>query len=177
MSYEKIEVECYSGYKANERPVAFTYQKLRREVVEIVDRWYEGGLEAQNPDVNYFKIRTVEGEVFLLRYVSLFAEALSGFANSDGGIIVWGIEARKNSQGIDYAFGKKLIMPLSLLISNLNKYTGEAVNPDIEGVQHSRILCSDDTGYVVTLVPASDARPPSELHVLQPLSSQYRCKS
>ena len=27
MPYEKIDVECYSGYKANERPVAFTYQK------------------------------------------------------------------------------------------------------------------------------------------------------
>jgi len=72
MPYEKIDVECYSGYKANERPVAFTCQKLRREVAEIVDRWYEGGLEAQNSDVNYFKVRTVEGEVFLLRFVSLF---------------------------------------------------------------------------------------------------------
>ena len=72
MSYEKIEVECCSGYKANERPVAFTYQKRRRKVAEIVDRWYEGGLEAQNPDESYFKVRTVEGEVFLLRYVSLF---------------------------------------------------------------------------------------------------------
>ena len=72
MQYEKIEVECYSGYKANERPVAFTYQKRCREVAEIVDRWYEGGLEAQNPSVSYFKVRTVEGEVFLLRNVSLF---------------------------------------------------------------------------------------------------------
>ena len=72
MPHEKIDVECYSGYKANERPVAFTYQKRRREVAEIVDRWYEGGLEAQNSDVSYFKVRTVEGEVFLLRYVSLF---------------------------------------------------------------------------------------------------------
>jgi hypothetical protein len=72
MPYEKIDVECYSGYKANERPVAFTYQKRRREVAEIVDRWYEGDVKPQNPDVSYFKVRTVEGEVFLLRYVSLF---------------------------------------------------------------------------------------------------------
>jgi hypothetical protein len=72
MPYGKIDIECYSRYKANERPVAFTYQKRRRKVAEIVDRWYEGGLEAQNPDESYFKVRTVEGEVFLLRYVSLF---------------------------------------------------------------------------------------------------------
>ena len=28
-----------------------------------------------------------------------FAKAVSGFANSDGGLIVWGIDARPNSDG------------------------------------------------------------------------------
>ena len=32
-----------------------------------------------------------------------FAKALSGFANSNGGIIIWGINARKNAEGIDCA--------------------------------------------------------------------------
>ena len=44
-SYERIHVECYSGHKANERPVAFIYEGRRREVEEIVDRWYEGGVD------------------------------------------------------------------------------------------------------------------------------------
>ena len=69
---ERVAVECYSGYKANERPAAFTFQGRRREVAEIVDRWYEGGLRGGDPEVNYFKVRTVEGSIFLLRYVSLF---------------------------------------------------------------------------------------------------------
>lgn len=69
---DRITVECYSGYKANERPVAFTFQKRRWEVAEILDRWYEGGLEPGQPQVDYFKVRTDEGSVFLLRYVSLF---------------------------------------------------------------------------------------------------------
>ena len=72
MPYEKIYVECFSGFKANERPVAFTFQERRWEVAEIVDRWYEGDLEAGHPEANYFKVRTVEGNVFLLRYLSLF---------------------------------------------------------------------------------------------------------
>ena len=72
MPYEKISVECYSGFKANERPVAFTFQERRWEVAEIVDRWYEGGLKPGRPQVNYFKVRTVEGNLFLLRYLSLF---------------------------------------------------------------------------------------------------------
>ncbi|MGD8434224.1 MAG: hypothetical protein PVI73_08925, partial [Syntrophobacterales bacterium] len=29
MPYERIDVECYSGYRANERPVAFIFQDRR----------------------------------------------------------------------------------------------------------------------------------------------------
>jgi len=72
MPYEKVEVECYSGYRANERPVAFTFQNRRWEVVEIIDRWYEGGLRPSQPALDYFKVRTTEGRVFLLRYNSLY---------------------------------------------------------------------------------------------------------
>ena len=72
MQWDQISVECYSGYKADERPVAFTFQGRRREVVEIIDRWYDGGADAKRPEVNYFKVRTTDGSVFLLRYLPLF---------------------------------------------------------------------------------------------------------
>ncbi len=72
MPDERIQVECYSGYKANERPVAFIYGGRRHEVAEIIDRWYEGGLDPGNPAIDYFKVKTTDGEVFILRYLSLF---------------------------------------------------------------------------------------------------------
>jgi len=72
MNYEQVQVECYSGYKVNERTIAFTYQGYRLEISEIVDRWYEGGLDASRPRIDYFKVRTLEGQVFLLRYLTLF---------------------------------------------------------------------------------------------------------
>ena len=72
MDYERINVESYSGYKANERPIAFSYQGHRREITEIVDRWYEGGIDASRPEIRYFKVRMSEGRVLLLRYLSLF---------------------------------------------------------------------------------------------------------
>ncbi len=72
MPYEQISVERYSGFKADERPVAFTFQERRWEIAEIIDRWYEGGLKAGSPQANYFKVRTTEGTLFLLRYLSLF---------------------------------------------------------------------------------------------------------
>jgi hypothetical protein len=72
LDYEIIQVECYSGYKANEHPVAFTYQMERREIHEIVDRWYEGGLDAGRPLIDYFKVRTTDGKIHILRYLSTF---------------------------------------------------------------------------------------------------------
>ena len=72
MPYERVEVECYSGYRVNERPVAFIFQNRRWEVDEIIDRWYEGGQRPSQPALDYFKVRTSEGRVFLLRYNSLF---------------------------------------------------------------------------------------------------------
>jgi len=72
MIFDTIQVECYSGYRANERPLAFTWQGRRRKVKEIVDRWYEGGKSANDVSLDYFKVVTDEGDEFILRYNSLF---------------------------------------------------------------------------------------------------------
>jgi len=72
MDFEQITVECYSGYKVNERPVAFTCRGRHRRITEIIDQWYEGGVEPDRPASDYFKVRTEEGDIFLLRYNSLF---------------------------------------------------------------------------------------------------------
>jgi hypothetical protein len=72
MIFDTIQVECYSGYKANERPLAFTWRCKRWVVKEIADRWYEGGLSTNDPSLHYFKVVTDEGEEFILRYNSLF---------------------------------------------------------------------------------------------------------
>jgi hypothetical protein len=72
MFEERISVECYSGHRADERPVAFRLRDRRFEVEQIVDRWYEGGVEPGRPELHYFKIRTNDGQLFLLRHDVLF---------------------------------------------------------------------------------------------------------
>ena len=76
MDYEKIEVECYSGYKVNERPMAFTYQGHRQDIREIIDRWHEGDVDSTRPEVSYFKVKTKDSKIFVLRYLS-FVDAWS----------------------------------------------------------------------------------------------------
>lgn len=66
--FKEIQVECYSGFKANERPVAFTYQGGRLAILEVTDRWYEGGLDSGRAVVDYFRVKTADGRTWLLRY-------------------------------------------------------------------------------------------------------------
>lgn len=87
------------------------------------------------------------------------AKALSGFANSSGGLIVWGINARKNEQGVDCAVGTQEIEPISLFIARLNELTSRSVAPPVDGVRHKSIVLADDRGFAVTLVPESDSGP------------------
>ncbi|MEJ5377074.1 MAG: hypothetical protein WHX93_10880 [bacterium] len=55
----KIEVSCYSGYKADERPVRFRLGQKELKVQEILDRWY-----GENHD--YFKVKADDGNMYLL---------------------------------------------------------------------------------------------------------------
>lgn len=89
-----------------------------------------------------------------------YSTALSGFANSDGGVIVWGVVCRK-ANGVDTASELQPINNVRQFLSNLNSLTGDAVTPLVEGVEHVEILESSEAGcgYVATLIPASDAGP------------------
>jgi hypothetical protein len=82
------------------------------------------------------------------------ATALSGFANADGGIVVWGVEARKG-----VAEGTKPIDSVSDFVARLQEFTGVAVNPVVDGVVHKPLETAERKGYAVTLVPPSDGGP------------------
>lgn len=61
-------VECYAGSRAEEEPRAVWVEGLRLEVAEVVDRWYQGSAEPASPAVAYFRVRTADGEIRLLRH-------------------------------------------------------------------------------------------------------------
>jgi hypothetical protein len=90
-----------------------------------------------------------------------FAKAVSGFGNSDGGLIVWGVDARKNEDEIDCACGAPGISGVKRFIIKLNEYTGSVVNPTLVGIDHRPIVSDQesDHGYGVTFVPPSESGP------------------
>ena len=58
----KLRVECYSGYKADERPVRFYLGERKLEVEAILDRWY-------GEDYEHFKLRADDGNTYILKYL------------------------------------------------------------------------------------------------------------
>jgi len=104
-----------------------------------------------------------------------FAKALSGFANSDGGIIVWGVNARKdtNRENIDAACGLEAILHLSKFINDLHSFTGQFVSPIVDKVQHKPLFEDQTKGYAVTLVPVSQNGP----HMAMAGESRYYKRS
>ncbi len=101
------------------------------------------------------------------------AEALSGFANSEGGVIVWGVDGRLNPQtGEDVACKLGPIQGLRRFMGDLGRHTAQIVNPGVTGVEHHKVLCEglDDMGYAVTYVPRSEGGP----HMAIGNADQYR---
>lgn len=87
------------------------------------------------------------------------ASALSGFANSDGGVIVWGVDCRSHgSRDPDTAKDLKPIRNVRRLLSDLNSYSAQLVSPGVVGVEHALILdpSEEDTGFAVSYVPRSE---------------------
>ncbi len=56
-----IQVSCYSGYKANERPADLTVRGRKLMVEKIIDRWY-------GVNHSYFKILANDQKIYLIRY-------------------------------------------------------------------------------------------------------------
>ncbi|MCX7038042.1 MAG: hypothetical protein NT005_02750 [Spirochaetes bacterium] len=62
-----IKVGCYEGSKAEETPRWFTLNEQRFDIEEIVDRWYQASQDPTVTASDYYKVRTVEGTLFVIR--------------------------------------------------------------------------------------------------------------
>ncbi len=54
-------VECHSDYTYAEKPIALTWEGQRLEIIETSLRW-------RTPEGNGFRVRTHDGQEFILLY-------------------------------------------------------------------------------------------------------------
>lgn len=94
------------------------------------------------------------------------AKGISGFANAEGGVLIWGVDARKDDEeedsGLKVDCAQKLcpIQSVPAALSALMSDTHGAVSPSVVGVFHEIIFNnSNDSGFIKTYVPKSDGGP------------------
>lgn len=57
----KIKVECYSGFKADERPLSFMIDDRRLNIEKIINMWH-------TPEYDCFKVLADDGQTYLLKH-------------------------------------------------------------------------------------------------------------
>lgn len=132
-------------------------EDLRAQGVNILRRWVE---EGRQEDL-YLEFKTTKSPMETADKQNL-AAAVSGFANSDGGVLVWGVEAAKDkAEGVDCARALQPIAGLRRFLTNLKEYSTQLVAPSAVGVDHFMVEDppGSDAGYAVTLVPKGDGAP------------------
>src|SRR3989304_4901581 len=76
------------------------------------------------------------------------SQALSGFANSDGGVLIFGMTTRRNSnEEPDVITGLEPFENPVGLVSEVNRLLGQAVVPLVEGVQVEAISAEKASNY------------------------------
>ena len=55
-----VHVECYAGYKGDERPLKLQIGNDMVDVADVEDRWY-------SPGATYFRVLLVNGERYVVR--------------------------------------------------------------------------------------------------------------
>jgi len=87
-----------------------------------------------------------------------YASIVSGLANADGGIVIWGIGTRRPG-GEDVAFESRPSDNATDICRRFNQWKDEATNPPVEGVMNKIVEAENGNAFICTYVPASDGGP------------------
>jgi len=90
---------------------------------------------------------------------SHLARAISGFGNSEGGVIVWGIDCRTGEDYADVARAKYPLENPQRFLSWLQGAVSSATIPPHRGVRNVAITADGSKGFCATYIPKSDNAP------------------
>lgn len=88
------------------------------------------------------------------------AKALSGFANAEGGLLIWGVGEQENENGIKVASADKSITGVEDFVRRLEHLLPNAVTRPIEGAYSFPVKkINSHDGFAITYVPESNLAP------------------
>ncbi len=87
------------------------------------------------------------------------ARAISGFGNSEGGVVVWGVDASLDVDYADVAKAKRPIKNVARFVSWLQGAVSGRTIPAHTGVEHWSVDTDSGSGFVATYIPKSELAP------------------
>lgn len=88
------------------------------------------------------------------------AKAISGFGNSEGGVIVWGVECSRDVEIGDVAKAKVKVKNVHRFLSWLENAISGCTIPSHNKVRNHIVSCDDDgDGFVATYIPKCEIAP------------------
>lgn len=88
------------------------------------------------------------------------AKAISGFGNSEGGVVVWGVECARDVEVGDVAKAKVKVQNVHRFLSWLENAISGCTIPSHNGVRNHIISTDKDgNGFVATYIPKSEITP------------------
>jgi len=88
-----------------------------------------------------------------------FGKAISGFGNSEGGVLVWGVDCSRDADGADVA---KSIIPIQnpeRFVALLQHAVSGCTIPPHAEVELTHLSLDDKSGLVIVLIPKSNFAP------------------
>jgi len=133
--------------------------KTPEERTAFVEAWVTN----KQMEEEYLEFKTSGGEA---KDSQTWSKCLSSFANTETGLLVWGIDARPQKgpnpedRAIDCAFDWKPIKDTKQHVQFLKDMFRDSLNEPIHGVTHLEIASTKGTGgYVVSLIPVGRNKP------------------
>lgn len=136
------------------------YSRIKKEGIEVIEE-YINTRKSEELFLD-FKRSADNGQGKTLHDSdrSNLAKAISGFGNSEGGVVIWGIDCSKDCDGADIAKAKYPIDNVTRFVSLLQSAISSCTLPPHSKVENFCVANKDkNSGYVITLIPKSTSAP------------------
>jgi hypothetical protein len=119
---------------------------------------YLAGLVTSPPSVFETEWLEFKGQPQPNDVLKIWSAAVSGFANTEGGVIVWGIDCRR-TEGVDAASGLALLDDPLALKSVLQTNINNTTDPPVQGIDIEVVAGPGGEGFLVCFIPESTNKP------------------
>jgi hypothetical protein len=137
------------------------YQRIRELDPAGRTAYVEGWVDAEVRELEYLDFKRVGGESVDQK---TWSQALSGFANTEGGVLAWGIGTGKvkppdGDRKIDVATELKPLPNTASFVQFLRDHLMDSTIEPVRGVEYLEVAATDGGGYVVCLIPEGQNKP------------------